>query len=65
MEKVVFRSLNKWSCVLGILEVGGTAALRCMRGSKAEETWRLALGKETEKAMNLTLLAGRVKRSKL
>ena len=53
MEKVVFRSLNKWSCVLGVLEVGGTATPRCMRGSKAEETWKVALEKETEKGNEL------------
>lgn len=53
MEKAVFRSLNKWSCALGVLEVGGTATLRCVRSSNTEETWRLALEKETEKGNEL------------
>lgn len=66
MEKCVFRSLNKWGCVLELLEVEGRATLLgACGGSKAEEIWRLALGNRKRQWTWLSLLSGTVKRSKL
>lgn len=64
MEKGVFRSLNKWGCVLELLEVEGTAAVGCMWGQQGRRDMEISIGKQ-KKAMNLTLLSGTVQRSTL